>query len=253
MNQSPREKAKSVQIRSSVDVQWGNTYLNYLKKDNRLYDDAEVKELPETFFYNLHRAEWERKAQSAKRLMSYLNRPPVEDQKFQLLDMGCGTGWLAAQVAKLPQFEVVGLDIVPELLQQAARVSVKPGLSFVQGDIFEDLFPEEHFDLIILFDVIAYFSNLPQLLNRLRQFLKKGGEIHLLESQFYQEKEIELAKRKTEERYKQLGVPEMVDLHFFHSIKDLSPFDFYHISKSRGFGRWLRSKEKELPWVKIVN
>src|SRR5438445_12647043 len=56
-----------------------------------------------------------------------------------VLDVGCGAGWLSRRLAKLvPQGRVVGMDISDEMIRQARRASVDfENLMFVTGDVAE--------------------------------------------------------------------------------------------------------------------
>lgn len=230
-----------------------SAYGNYLKKTNRLYDDAEVKEFPSTFFYNLHRQEWALKRLSVQRLLRYLNRPAKQEEPFKLLEIGCGSGWLSGKISDFPQFEVTGVDIFAPHIEQAKRVFNRSNLTFVQGDLFEDLFPEVTFDLVVLFDTISHFPHFQQLINKCRQYLKKEGEIHILESPFYAEKELETAKSADIDHFTQVGVPEMADFYFPNSRADLEPFDFEFLYRPGGLSKLLGKKDSPYPWVKIVN
>ena len=70
---------------------------------------------------------------------------PSGDER--VLDSGTGTGALAFAIAPLVR-EVVGVDLVPELLEQArSRAGVFPNVSFLEGDATRLPFEEASFDL----------------------------------------------------------------------------------------------------------
>src|SRR5260370_42657835 len=54
-----------------------------------------------------------------------------------VLDVGCGAGWLSRQLAKLvPEGRVVGMDISDEMIRHARRSSVDfDNLMFVAGEV----------------------------------------------------------------------------------------------------------------------
>lgn len=64
------------------------------------------------------------------------------------LDVGTGTGPLALALAPLVR-EVVGLDLVPEMLAHARRAAEgSPNLTFVEGDVSHLPFEDGSFDLV---------------------------------------------------------------------------------------------------------
>ncbi|MCJ8169637.1 peptide chain release factor N(5)-glutamine methyltransferase [Atopomonas sediminilitoris] len=71
----------------------------------------------------------------------------------QALDLGTGTGAIALALAKeRPQWQVLGLDRVPEAVALAARNAQRNGLgnaSFRHSDWFSALAPASRFDLIV--------------------------------------------------------------------------------------------------------
>ncbi len=59
------------------------------------------------------------------------------------LDFGSGPGWMALAAARRG-FKVTALDMMP-----VRWPYIHPGLTFIQGDILKDFFPEDSFDLVI--------------------------------------------------------------------------------------------------------
>ena len=237
----------NVKILSPVSPEFESIYLKVRKKESRIYSDPEVHEFPDTFFYNLHRQEWELRAKSLDRLLKYLKK---RDAPAKLMEIGCGNGWLSANIARYPNYEVLGLDINLPELEQASRVFDLSNLSFAYGDIFQDILPFNSLDYIILSSTIQYFSNLSQLINRCRQFLQPGGEIHIIDSPLYTEKEIEAAQERSAAYYQSINCIEMIDHYFHHPKTDLAIFDYQYLYKqSRFFGK----KDSPFPWVKIIN
>ncbi|MEM6344549.1 MAG: class I SAM-dependent methyltransferase [Bacteroidota bacterium] len=236
-----------IHIRSKISLQFEEIYLKVLRKENRIISDAEVRELPNTFFYNLHRQEWEMRAKNHERLMRYLRKIR---RPLKIMDLGCGNGWLCNHLAKIPDAEIWGVDINLSSLQQAKRVCPQNNVQIAYGDIFEDIFEQASFDLIILNQTIEFFPNLTQLLNRCRHFLQSEGEIHIIDSPLYQEKELESARQKTLNHFEKLGVAEMSVIYFHHSRSAIQSFDEQFLYKP---SRWFKGNESPFPWVRILN
>lgn len=99
-----------------------------------------------------------------------------------VLDVGCGTGASALQIADfVPGSAVWGLDISPSMLEVArARAGDSDRFRFVEGDAAR---LGEYFEL--LFDAIVYGASIflvpdfRQSLNQARDLLKNGGKLGL--------------------------------------------------------------------------
>jgi ubiquinone/menaquinone biosynthesis C-methylase UbiE len=90
-------------------------------------------------------------------------RRPVE----RALDVGTGTGAGARAIAnRLPDAEVVGVDVAPGMLREARRLA--PELSFVEGDAAELPFADNSFDLVANANMIPF-------LDEVARVLKPGG------------------------------------------------------------------------------
>ncbi|KQR02624.1 methyltransferase domain-containing protein [Deinococcus sp. Leaf326] len=97
---------------------------------------------------------------------------PVRDY-HNIVDLGCGTGEQARQLAeRFPAAQVLGLDSSAEMLAQAAGGPATPNLRFEQGDI-AGLTGE--YDLIYANASLQWLPNHPALLARLWARLRPGG------------------------------------------------------------------------------
>jgi len=74
--------------------------------------------------------------------------PKLNPQK--ILDIGCGTGYLARRLAgRFPQAEVVGMDIAPGMIKVASQRNRLENLAFVVDDGEELSFARHSFDLVV--------------------------------------------------------------------------------------------------------
>lgn len=89
-----------------------------------------------------------------------------------LLDIGCGTGSFLEFMSQHTQFKVVGTEI-----NKHNVAFIKDNYSFpvYLGDLEQLKFPEKHFDVITLWDVIEHLPSPKTLLNRVHKILKPEG------------------------------------------------------------------------------
>jgi ubiquinone/menaquinone biosynthesis C-methylase UbiE len=114
------------------------------------------------------RAEW--LAEQVRRFVE-----PSGDERA--LDAGTGTGALAFALAPVVR-EVVGVDLVPELLAEArARAGRFPSVEFVEGDITRLSFEDESFDLAASGSTIHHVPRPELLVAELTRVTKRGGTI----------------------------------------------------------------------------
>jgi ubiquinone/menaquinone biosynthesis C-methylase UbiE len=94
-----------------------------------------------------------------------------------VLDVATGTGNTALALAPLVQ-RVTGLDLTPEMLDQARRVAVERGITnvdWVLGDAQELPFPDATFDVWTARAAPHHFHDLAQALAEALRVLKPGG------------------------------------------------------------------------------
>src|SRR3954466_2828024 len=81
-----------------MDILFEKKYITTRSLENRLYSDEEILKLPQIAPTHTHHKEWLSRRRSARRLVRYLagKRRPLE-----VLDIGCGNGWLSHLVAEI--------------------------------------------------------------------------------------------------------------------------------------------------------
>jgi len=197
-------------------------YLSLRKKENRLYEDEQVSLLPELEPSHPHYTEWEIRNRSFRQLEEWLinKRKPLD-----ILEIGCGNGWLCSHLAKTLKGKIIGLDINRVELEQAKRVfGAIQNLEFLYGDM--EVLGNQKFDVIIFAASIQYFSSLDEILSPALQRLERDGEIHILDSHFYRESELEAARERSSAYYKEMNAFEMSHYYFHHSIAALRPYNY---------------------------
>ena len=95
---------------------------------------------------------------------------------LKVVDLGCGTGELTRQLAEaLPGSQVTGLDSSPQMLAAArAAALASPGLRFEEGDQAR---LTGEWDLIFSNAALQWSENHPELIPRLFERLRPGGQI----------------------------------------------------------------------------
>ena len=91
------------------------------------------------------------------------------------LDLGCGTGYLAAQLSECvgPEGKVVAVDPDEERLKLAREKYARDNIDYVSGN--DASFPEGPYDLVFANFVIHWVSDKDALFERVYQSLKPGG------------------------------------------------------------------------------
>ena len=102
--------------------------------------------------------------------MELLPPPPA-----RILDMGCGTGWTSAFLARRG-YDVVGVDIAPDMIEAAKLAHPPAGLNleFAVAD-YESMSYTEEFDGVLFFDSLHHAEDEGEALRCAFQALRRGG------------------------------------------------------------------------------
>ena len=224
-------------------------YISLRKKENRLYTDEQVTWLPEIERSHPHYKEWEARKNSSDKLIQHLSN---KRRELNILEVGCGNGWLCHQLSKIPGSNVAGVDINKTELDQAKRVFDElENVEFFIGGIDNEKVRSEKFDAIVFAASIQYFSSLDSIIPSAIPLLHRGGEIHILDSHFYRSSEIEEARKRSFDYYQSLQSDEMSDFYFHHCIDELEAYEYkiiYNPDLLRN--RFLKNKNP-FPWICI--
>lgn len=231
-----------------------NLYLKVRERENRIYEDRILKLLPDINISHPLYNEWKIRKKSLRKLDEYLKS---KSKPLNIMELGCGNGWLTHHLAMIKNSYVIGVDVIRPELEQAARVFNNfNNHKFFYADIFADYFKLGDFDIILLASSIQYFMKINYLLERLLCLLKKDGEIHILDSPIYNSGEIPGAQKRTKKYYENIGFPEMDQYYFHHSRDELEKYApvFLYIQKKQNFySRILKDINSPFPWIMIKN
>ncbi|HWY99421.1 MAG TPA: class I SAM-dependent methyltransferase [Bacteroidia bacterium] len=222
-------------------------YTTLRKKEGRLYNDTEVKELPYVPKNHPLAAEWKVRKYTAQKLVKYLS---AKQKTIRILEIGCGNGWLCHQLSFVPGSTITGLDVNMYEMEQADRVFQSVlNINFIYGDIFEDILPEKTFDIIVFAASIQYFSGINEILDRVMPLLSASGEIHIIDSPFYNsDKEASEAKERSAIYFDKQGAADMAQYYNHHLYSSLKKYK-HTITKFTLMEKLL--KKSYFPWVII--
>ncbi len=93
----------------------------------------------------------------------------------RVLDMGCGTGYGAAELARLAA-SVAAFDLFPQAVAVARSAYPLPNLHFLAASAAAIPFPDASFQLITCFEVIEHIADWQTLLKEAQRLLARGGQ-----------------------------------------------------------------------------
>jgi arsenite methyltransferase len=104
------------------------------------------------------------------------------------LDIGCGPGLLACELARDvgPSGRMVGIDTSSDMVvisaERARRSALAGRTEFAVGDAVELHFPAQNFDFATAVQVYEFVADLPRALNEAYRVLKPGGLLVVMDS-----------------------------------------------------------------------
>lgn len=91
-------------------------------------------------------------------------------KQLHILDVGCGTGRASFPLSDMNNNVIVGIDITPEMINEAKRLNIGNKVNFEIGDILKTNFKDKIFDAV----VFSYngLNTIPGEKNRLKALLE---------------------------------------------------------------------------------
>lgn len=96
-------------------------------------------------------------------------------QAARILDVGCGTGVIEAEIAPHYSFMIHGLDINGQYLSYAE--SMGRSANYTQADAYHTPYETGTFDACICHFFLLWITNPVQVLNEIKRITKPGGKI----------------------------------------------------------------------------
>ena len=91
----------------------------------------------------------------------------------RVLDVGCGKGELAHDLAERAGVSVVGIDVLPEKIVFARERFAHPQVEYVEADVYE-FEPRGRFDTVVLSNVLEHLAERETLLRRIVDVAEPG-------------------------------------------------------------------------------
>jgi ubiquinone/menaquinone biosynthesis C-methylase UbiE len=101
----------------------------------------------------------------------------------RVLEIAPGPGYLAIALAKLGDFDIVGLDISRSFVRIASQNAAEAGVAveFTHGDASEMAFPSDSFDFIVCRAAFKNFADPLGALREMHRVLRPGGEALIID------------------------------------------------------------------------
>jgi ubiquinone/menaquinone biosynthesis C-methylase UbiE len=122
-------------------------------------------------------------------LHEYLDSMNI-DSAGSVLDLGCGTGFAAREIAKRSDFkgQVTGIDISSPLIEQARKLAGEEGLDdrveFQVGDSRSLELNDSSFDVVIAHTLISHLPDPDTLVEEMKRLAKPGGYIGIFDGDY---------------------------------------------------------------------
>jgi ubiquinone/menaquinone biosynthesis C-methylase UbiE len=230
---------------------FANKYTGLRKKEGRMYSDTEVLSLPSISSSHAFYKEWVIRKRSCKKLLRYIRK---KDGVQNILEVGCGNGWLSAQLATSTNATVIGLDINDIELQQARNLfNPVQNLSFINGDIDDEMLADKKFDIIVFAASIQYFESIKKIIEIALKHLAPQGEVHILDTNFYGVAEVILAQQRTKQYYNSIRFSGMEAYYFHHTLNELTIFQYKILFDPSSWYNKLSFNKTPFYWIVVKN
>jgi cyclopropane fatty-acyl-phospholipid synthase-like methyltransferase len=105
------------------------------------------------------------------------------ERGMKVADIGAGTGYFSARLARVPGVTVFAVDIEPKMVDYLRQRARKEGLTNITGVTASATSPNlpEPVDVILVVDTYHHLPNRPAYFRALKQSLRPGGRIAIVD------------------------------------------------------------------------
>ena len=93
----------------------------------------------------------------------------------RVLDVGCGTGAITAELARRTRGEVTGMDLDPAMVAFARQQT--PDVRFEQGDARQLAFPNDQFDVVCCHFLLLWVADPERAVREMARVTREGGSV----------------------------------------------------------------------------
>jgi len=136
------------------------------------------------------------------RNLSQLNMTPMDqldklleilnlDKNSHVLDLACGVGKITEYISDTTKAKVTGVDFAAAAIQRAQERNKdkKDRINFVVGDMNNLQFEKKSFDAIIAIDTVDFAEDLEEMIGKLKEITKNGGQMGIFYSEMSKSEE----------------------------------------------------------------
>jgi ubiquinone/menaquinone biosynthesis C-methylase UbiE len=127
------------------------------------------------------------------------------------IDVGCGSGNLAIELAKRSNFTIIGLDIDPDVkplfLKNVREAGLEKRISFVLADAQEMPFAKDYADLIVSRGTLVFIPDIKRCLREVDRVLKPTGVAFLGGRYVYTPRTYKLSTEELKKIVREAGIP----------------------------------------------
>ncbi len=122
-------------------------------------------------------------------LHEYLDTMQIDGVQ-SVLDLGCGTGFAARQIAARPGFtgRVIAIDISPHLVERAKELAAEEGVGerteFQAGDARSLELPDDSFDAVVAHSLVSHLADPLVVLKEMVRVVRPGGFLGIFDGDY---------------------------------------------------------------------
>lgn len=93
----------------------------------------------------------------------------------RVLDVGCGTGAITAELARRTRGAVTGVDLDPAMVDFGRQFA--PDVRFEQGDALDLPYPDKHFDVVCCHFLLLWVTDPERAVREMARVTREGGSV----------------------------------------------------------------------------